>query len=177
MGGMDTLLAAQRLPRLAERAMRAAISSALSRGQLTPSAVIDRALVTFEAALVNRGVRPALLFAERNRIVRELRVFLESRLAGRLRALPRRSVVATGSAAAPFDTLVRNRRGRTYAVVFARLPNDGRRLAVLHRMRAAAQNATRTPIDGILVYDFSRAVVLRLDQAGAQSVHRYLRAS
>ncbi|MGD0967580.1 MAG: hypothetical protein ABR949_04765 [Candidatus Aquilonibacter sp.] len=174
---MDTLLAAQRLPRLAERAMRAAIAAALARGQLAPSAVIDRALVTFEAALAGRGVRPALLFAERDRIVRELRAFLESRLATRLRALPRRSFVASGSAAAPFDALVRNRRGRTYAVVFARLPNDGRRLAILQRMRTAGQTKTRTPIDGVLVYDFSRAVALRLDQAGAQSVHRYLRAS
>src|ERR1700678_3700574 len=102
---MDTLLAAQRLPRLAQRAMRAAIAAALGRGQLTPSAAIGRALVRFEAALVNRGVRPALLFAERDRIVRELRAFLESRLAVRLRALPRRSFVASGSAAAPVAAL------------------------------------------------------------------------
>ncbi len=157
--------------------MRAAIAAALSRGQLTPRAVVDRALVTFEAAVERRGIRPALLFAERDRIVRELHAFLESRLAARLRALPRRNLIATGAAAAPFDALVRTRRGHAYAVVFARLPSDGRRLAMLQRMRAAVPTATRTPVDGVLVYDFSRAVALRLDQAGAQSVYRYLRAS
>lgn len=158
--------------------MRAAIADALTNGQFTPRGVIDRALVSFEAAVARRGsVRPALLFGERDRIVRELRAFVESRLAVRLRALRRRDVVAAGVAAAPFDALVRNRRGRTYAVVFRRLPGDGRRLAMLQRMRAAVQTETRTPIDGVLVYDFSRATALRLDQAGAQCVYRHLRAS
>ena len=176
---MDSLLAAQRLPRLAERAMRVAIGAALRRGQLTPRAVIDCALLTLEASLARRAiaVRPGLLLRERERVVRELHAFLESRLAARLRALPRRRLCATGRAASPFDAIVRNHRGCTYAVVFARLPDDGRRLAILQRMRAALQTATRTPVDGVLVYDFSRAAVLRLDEARAQSVYRDLRAS
>ena len=177
MGAMDALLAAERLPRLAERAMRAAITAELGRGSLTPRAVVDRALVIFEAAAGHRGVRPALLFGERDRIVRELHAFLQSRLATRLRALPLRRLVAAGAAAAPFSALVRGRRGRIYAVVFARLPNDGRRLPILQRMRAAVPTATRTPVDGVLVYDFSRGIALRLYQAGAQRVYRYLRAS
>jgi hypothetical protein len=44
-------------------------------------------------------------------------------------------------------------------------------------MRAAAKNATRTPVDGVLVYDFVRGAALLLNQAGPQSVYRHLRAS
>jgi hypothetical protein len=158
--------------------MRTAIAAALNHGTLTPRAVVDRALVCFEAAVTRGGgVRPALLFAERNRIVRELRLFLGSRLAVRLRALRRGGLIGAGATAAPFDAIVRNRRGRTYAVVFRRLPSDGRRLAMLQRIRAAEQKVARTPIDGVLVYDLSRGIVLRLDQAGAQGVYRHLRAS
>ncbi|MGA8839267.1 MAG: hypothetical protein WB491_02125, partial [Candidatus Aquilonibacter sp.] len=73
--------------------------------------------------------------------------------------------------------VVRNRRGRLYGVVFRRLPRDGRRLSVLQRIRAAVQTAARTPVDGVLVYDFSRGTALRLDQAGTQRMNRYLRAS
>jgi len=176
---MDTLLAAQRLPRLAERAMRVAIGAALRRGRFTPRALVDCALVTLEASLARCAVavRPGLLLRERERIVRELRAFLESRLAARLRALPRLRLIATGRAAAPFDALVRNRRGCTYALVFARLPDDGRRLAILQRVCAMVPTATRTPVDGVLVYDLSRGTVLRLDQPGAQSMYCDLRAS
>jgi hypothetical protein len=175
---MDPLLAAQRLPRLAERAMREAIAGALIDRRMTPRAIVDRALVTFEAAVARLGaVRPALLFAERDRIARELRAFVDGRLAARLRALRREAIVATGAAAFPFDVVVRNRRGRAYAVVLRRLPRDGRRLALLQRIRASVETKTRIPVDGILVYDFSRGTAVLLDQTGAQRVHRYLRAS
>ena len=175
---MDPLLAAQRLPRLAERAMRSAIAGALIDGRMTPRAIVDRALVAFEAAATRHGgVRPALLFAERDRIARELRAFVDGRLAGRLRALRRGAIVAAGAAATPFDIVVRDRRGRAYAVVLRRLPRDGSRLAILQRIRATFQTATRTPVDGILVYDLSRGTSVLLNQTGAQRVHRYLRAS
>jgi hypothetical protein len=175
---MDSLLALQRLPRLAERAMCRAICGALADGRITPRAIVDRALVDFEAAVAQLGgVRPALLFAERDRIARELRAFVDGRLARRLWALRRPAIVAAGAAAKPFDLVVRNARGRTYAVVFRRLPRDGRRLALLQRIRATLETATRTPVDGVLVYDFSRGRTVLLNQASAQRVHRYLRAS
>jgi hypothetical protein len=178
MVAMDALLAAQRLPRLAERVMRSTIAGALSSGRMTPRAVVHRALVDFETAVGRLGgVRPALLFVERDRIARELRTFVESRLAGRLRGLRLGAIVAAGVAAAPFDLIVRNRRGQRYAVVLRRLPRDGRRLLLLQRVRAAVQTATRTPVDGVLVYDLSRGTTVLLNQARAQRVHRYLRAS
>jgi hypothetical protein len=175
---MDPLLAAARLPRLAERAMRVAIAGALTAGATTPRALVDRALVEFETSVTRLGaVRPALLFAERDRIACELGAFVESRLAHRLRAQSRSAIVAAGRAAFPFDIVVRNRRAQTYAVVLRRLPRDGRRLAVLQGIRAGVQTATRTPVDGVLVYDFSRGTAVLLDQTGTQRVYRYLRAS
>ncbi|HUA10231.1 MAG TPA: hypothetical protein VMA98_13270 [Candidatus Acidoferrales bacterium] len=173
----DPILAAQRLPRLAQRAMRDAILRAVLAGHITPRAVVDPALLTFESAVERLGgVRAPLLFAERDRIARELRAFVDGRLAARLRAVGKRGVAAAGRAAAPFDLLVRNRRGRICAIVFRRLPRDGRRLAMLQRVRAAVRTTTRTPVDGVLVYDFARGRALLLDQSGAQRVDRYLRA-
>lgn len=176
---MDPILAAGRLPRLAELAMRDAIVQALGRGRLTPRALVDEALVRFERAVARRiggTIRPALLFTERDRIVRELRCFVDGRLCARLSALERRAFVALGASAAPFDAVVRSRRG-TYGVVFRRLPSDGRRLEVLRRARAALQK-TRTPLDGVLLYDFVRArATLVLDHPGAYRVDGYLRAS
>jgi len=175
---MDPILAAQALPRIAERAMRAAILDAVAAGRMTPRSLVDRALVGFERAARRSGaLRPAPLFAERDRIARELRAFIDGKLCARLRALRRADVVAIGAPAKPFDLLVRNRRGRLYAVVFRRLPRDGRRLERFARMREAAQQATRTPVYGVLVYDFSRGAALLLNQTGAQGVYRYLRAS
>ncbi len=177
---MDPLLVAGRLPRLADRAMRSAIVRAVSRGRMTPRALIDDALVRFESAAARKcgsGVRPALLFAERDRIVRELRGFVDGKLAVRLGALRRDQLVAAAAAAAPFDLIVRNRHGRTYGVLFRRLPTDGRRLEVLQRVHAALKTA-RTPVDGVLLYDFVRSRArLVLDESGAERVHRYLRAS
>ena len=178
MGSMDPLLALQRLPRLAERAMRVAIACALTEDRMTPRAIVDRALVDFETSVARLGaVRPALLFAERDRIARELRAFVDGRLAGRLRGLRRSAVIAAGASASPFDLVVRNRPGRIYAVAFRRLPRDGSRLAILQRIRATLQTATRTPIDGVLVYDFSLGKTVLLHQTGAQRMDRYLRAS
>lgn len=158
--------------------MRTAIVRSLLAGTMTPRTIVDRALVDFEAAVKRLGtVRPALLFAERDRIARELHAFVASRLARRLRAQRRPAVVAVGRAAAPFDIVIRNRAGASYAVVLRRLPGDGRRLAFLQRVRAATQTTTRKPVDGILVYDFARGTTVLLDQAGSKRVHSYLRAS
>jgi hypothetical protein len=177
---MDPILAAGRLPRLAERSMRDAIVQALERGRLLPRALVDGALVRFERAVrrsTGDAARPCVLFAERDRIVRELRTFVDGRLAARMNALRVRDLVATGSRAAPFDAIVRNRRGRVYGIVFRRLPADGRRLDVLQRVRVALK-AARTPLDGVLLYDFSggRATLVS-NQSGANSVYRHLRAS
>lgn len=176
---MDPLLAARRLPRIAELAMRTAIVRSLARGRLTPRALVDESLLRFETVVARQlgSVRPALLFAERDRIARELRAFVDGRLAARLAALRAHQIVSAGRAAAPFDLIVRNPRGRTFGVVFRRFPEGGRRLDLLRRVRAALQTA-RTPLDGVLVYDFVRASArLVLNQARANRVDRYLRAS
>ena len=178
---MDPLLAANRLPRLAERAMRAAVVAAVDRGRMTPRSLVDNALVRFEHAVgteARDGIRPSLLFAERDRIVTELRRFIDSRLSSRLAALRRHEIVAVGRTAAPFDCIVRNRHGHHYAIVLRRLPSDGRRLEVLRRIHAAAEKITRTPLSGVLVYDFTNGVArVFLRDAGAKGVYRHLRAS
>jgi hypothetical protein len=177
---LDPILAAGRLPRLSERAMRDAIVQALEAGRFTPRRLIDRALLRFERAaarLASGAARPCMLFAERDRIVRELRAFVDGRLAARINALPRSAFVAIGARAAPFDAIVRNRRGRTYGVLFRRLPGDSGRLDVLRRVREAL-GSVRTPMSGVLVYDFARArATLVSDQAGANGVYGHLRAS
>ena len=154
---MDPLILASRLPTLAERSLRAAVVSSLERSRMTPRSLINDALVRFERAIQAEapdGVRPALLFAERDRIVRELRGFIDGRLAARLAALRHRDVVATGRDAWPFDLIVRNRRDRCYAIVLRRLPEDGRRLEVLHRIHRAAEDYKKTHLAGVFVYDF-----------------------
>lgn len=154
---MDPLLAARRLPLLAERAMRSAVSAGLARGRMSPRSLIDEALVTFERAVGTQapdGVRPALLFSERDRIVRELRRFLEGKVAARLVALRRRDVISAGTRAAPFDAVVRNRFGHAYGVVMRRLPDGLERLELLRRIHVASKQYDKTPLSGVLVYDF-----------------------
>jgi|SRR5579862_241966 len=167
MASMDPILAADRLPKLAERAMRDAIL-----GSATRRSLIDDALIRFEA-MVQRvardGIRPALLFAERDRIVRELGRFAGSRLASRLFAIKRRDVVAVGRDARPFDAIVRGRRGGAYGVVFRRLRSDGRRLETLRTIRAAAARHGREDLRGVLVYDFASGSV-RTVRCGARPV-------
>jgi len=176
---MDPLLAARRLPKLAERAMRTAIARSLISRRLTPRALVDRALVMFERSVARQlgdGVRPALLFAERDRILQELRAFMASPLAARLTVLPHSAILA-GRDAAPYDVLVRSGHGKVYAIVFRRLPRGGARLELFRRMMGA-KTETRTPVAGVLAYDFSRATArVLLDQAGAQGVNCDLRAS
>lgn len=174
---MDPILVAQRLPRLAERAMRSAIVTlALSREaggrHATQQALATDALVRFER-MVQRaagdGIRPALLFAERDRIVRELRTFAGSRLASRLFAVRRRDVVAVGREAGSFDAVVRGRRGGVYGVVFRRLARDGRRLEAMRAIRAAARSCRDESPRGVLVYDFTAGTVRTL-RCGERSV-------
>ena len=132
---------------------------------------------TQSAQHIGVGVRPALLFSERDRIVRELRAFIDGRLATRLAALRPGAIVAAGRDAAPFDLVVRGRDGTTYAVVLLRLAQDGRRLEMMRRVRVEMKRA-KTPICGVLVYDFVRGSArLVLSQAGAQGMNRHLRAS
>ena len=159
--------------------MRAAILRALAAGRVNARTVIDDALVGFESAIAHEfgsGVRTALLFMERDRIARELRAFVEGRLAFRLSGLRRNEILALGRRAAPFDALVRNRRGARYGIALRRLPGDARRLELLRRLRVVAITA-RTPLDGVLVYDFGDATVRLLRQAGTEGVYGDLRAS
>jgi hypothetical protein len=170
---MDPILAAERLPKLAARAMRSAIVAAALRPAIgefargvTHRSLVNDALIRFERGVqrvASGGIRPALLFAERDRIVRELRSFVDGRLAARLFSLRRRDVLAVGSAAAPFDAIVRGRRGGAYGVVFRRLASDGRRLETMRTIRHAALRARPgEPLRGILVYDFGAGTVRTL---------------
>lgn len=157
---MDPLLAVSRLPKVAERAMRDAVITALDLRRMTPRALINDALMRFERAVQSEapdGIPPALLFTERDRIVRHLRGFIDGRLAARLAALGARDLCAVAAGAAPFDAIVRNRFGDCYAVVLRRLPQDGRKLEVLRRIGNAAQRYQRVPLRGVLVYDFTSA--------------------
>ncbi len=176
---MDPLLAAERLPKLAERAMRAAVAAAAGR-RTAARALIDDALIRFErdvAQTAAAGIRPGLLFAERDRIVRELRAFLQTRLAVRLFALRPRDVVAAGLAAAPFDAIVRGRDGAAYAVTLRRCRPGATHLTALRATRAAALRWS-TPLRGVLIYDLAGSSLrtLRLDESAAQGKHRDLRA-
>jgi len=169
---MDPILAADRLPKLAARAMRGAIVAAAllpagsGRAAPTHRSLVNDALIRFERGvqrIAGSGIRPALLFAERDRILRDLRVFCDSRLAARLFALRKRDVIAAGRSAAPFDAIVRGRRGGAYAVVFRRLPRDGRRLQAMRIIqRAAQQRRSGEPLRGVLVYDFHAGTVRTL---------------
>ncbi|MGA8535514.1 MAG: hypothetical protein WB615_15510 [Candidatus Tumulicola sp.] len=173
---MDSILVAQRLPKLAERAMREAIVSlSLSpRGMRPPNqqTLANDALVRFERMIRRAaygGVRPALLFAERDRIVGQLQVFVAGRLASRLFALRHRDVVAVGRDAGVFDAIVRGRRGGIYGVVFRRLARDGRRLEAMRTIRSAANAYRGEGLRGVLVYDFVAGSVRTL-RCGATAV-------
>ena len=163
----DPLLAADRLPKLAERAMRDAIVTRRSRQLL-----VDDALIRFEQ-LVQRGardgIRPALLFAERDRIVRELGRFMQSRLAVRLFSIHQRDVASVARAARPFDAIVRGKRGGLYGVVFRRLATDGRRLESMRAIRNAANGHGPEKLRGVLVYDFASGAVRTL-RCGARPI-------
>lgn len=156
---MDALLVATRLPALAERTVRRAILSSLANRTLTPRSVIDASLLHFERAISRvaaDGIRPSLLFAERDRIVRDLKRFLDSRLAIRLAALHPRNVLSRGRAARPFDAIVRGRDGRSYALVVRTLGDANRRLRLLRDVRNALAAMPNAP-DGVLVYDAATA--------------------
>ncbi len=154
----------------------AMISLSLSRerGATFPTqrVLADDALIRFEG-MVQRvardGIRPALLFAERDRIVGELQAFVVSRLASRLFAVRRRDVAAVGQEAGPFDAVVRGRRGGNYGVVFRRLVRDGKRLEAMRAIRGAARAYGGGELRGVLVYDFTTGTMRTL-RCGASDV-------
>jgi hypothetical protein len=167
---MDPLLAAQRLPRIADAAMRNAVVAALASGKRpTLSALVGDALVRFERAVQLKtpdGIRPALLFAQRDRILRGLRGFLELRVAARLFGVRSRDLIAVGSAAKPFDAIVRGRDGHFHAVVLRAIPRDGRRLDLFRRIRVAARNCKAAVIESIVVCDLDGGRSRRLRVEG-----------
>lgn len=168
---MDPLLAAEMLPRLADLAMRGAVTAALRAGRHpTVRALVDDALVRFERcvqAKARDGVRPALLFTQRDRILGAMRAFLSARSAARLFALLPRNVIAAGKAAAPFDAIVRGRDGRAHAVVLRAVPRDGGRLELFRRIRAAATLWRSERLASVVVFDLngSAARVLRVSNS------------
>lgn len=171
---------AQRLPALGERAMRQAIvAQSLDRWRErrppTPRHLIDDALTRFERFVrdfAGSGVRPALLFIERERIVAELSIFLRRRLAARLFAVPRSGVIAVGRDAGAFDALVRGRAGGAYGVVFRRLADDGRRLETIRTIRRTAAAYGATDLRGVLVYDFTAGTVRTLRCGDRRGIDR-----
>ena len=177
MPAMDPILTAKRLPKLSERAMRDAIVGlSLSRaggGQLpSPRTLSDEALLRFERMLERSsclGVRPALLFAERNRIVTELQTFVKGRLASRLFAVRHRDVAAVANAAKPFDAIVRGRNGGLYGVVFRRLARDGKRLDAMRAICNAARARQSEGLRGVLVYDFACGTI-RMLRCGVSAI-------
>ncbi len=172
---MDPLLAVSRLPKLAEGAMRTSVADALQRGRMTPRGLINDALVRFERdvqSVAPDGVRPALLFSERDRIVRELRGFIDGRLAARLAALRHRDIVATSAHAAPFDAIVRNRFGDAYGIVLRRIPTGGSRLELIRRIAAAAERYTRVRLSGAVLYDFASGSARLLRETPARASRR-----
>lgn len=172
---MDPLLAVSRLPKLAERAMRASVVGALERGRITPRGVINDALMRFERDVQREapdGVRPALLFTERDRIVRELRGFIDGRLAARLASLRYRDIIATAGRCAPFDAVVRNRFGHAYALVLRRAPADGARLELIRRIATATQRYSKVPLRGTLLYDFASGSARLIRELPARTARR-----
>jgi len=156
---MDPLLAADMLPRLADLAMRRAVAAALRAGKRpTLPALVDDALVRFERCVQSKardGVRPALLFTQRDRILTAMRTFLSARSSARLFALAARNVIAVGTSAAPFDAIVRGRDGRAHAVVLRAVPRDGRRLDLFRRIRSAAASWRSERLASIVVFDLA----------------------
>ena len=184
---MDPLLAAGRLPRLAQRSMRDAVCARLVvPGRAPARRLIDSALLRMERALERCGPASALaplVFAERNRVVREMETFLTSRLAARLFALAPGRVVA-GAHAAPFDAIVGGRAGALYGIVMRRLEANASRLQTYQRVRTAAAAYDRV-IAAVVVYDWSSGATRvvsaarrgdRLREAGAKRHDRDLRA-
>ncbi|HVA34132.1 MAG TPA: hypothetical protein VNG31_08300 [Candidatus Baltobacteraceae bacterium] len=180
---MDALLLANRLPKLAEAAMRHAILNLVCDGsvrvpRLAQRLLVDAALLSFEARVrrvAANGIRPALLFAERDRVVQELSRFARSRLATRLFAVRRRDLIALARAARPFDAVVRGPRG-FYGVVFRRLAPGAGRLETVRAIRLAALAYGRCRLHGVVIYDLSSGKLQRLNDTGAQSPHRNLRS-
>jgi hypothetical protein len=175
---MDPLLAVETLPRLADLAMRRAVATAVAAGRSASlRGLVDDALVRFERLVQSKardGVRPALLFAQRDRMLVGIRVFLGTRAAARLFSLRRRDVIVAGYAAAPFDIVARGRDGRLHGVVLCSVPRDGRRLELYRRIRAAAaQRRAGEPITTVTVCDLNggRARTLKI------SAHAALRAA
>ncbi len=170
---MDPILLAWRLPRFADTALRGSIVAALVAGSRpTQQNLVTDALIRFERivqAQASDGVRPALLFAQRDRISASLRRFLASRFARRLFALRRREIIAVGRSARPFDALVRGRRGATYAVLIRTLPTGARRLDAYRAIRTAAGARPGRAPTGVVIYDLTDgcAMTLALAAQGA----------
>ncbi len=180
---MDPLIAVLRLPRVADAAMRNAILTTIGRGRRPPAGeLVGEALVRFERAIQMKapdGIRPALLFAQRDRILTGLRRFLELRIAGRLFAVRPRDIVAIGGGAKPFDVVVRGKDGKVHAVIFRAIPRDGRKLELFRRVRTAAQRYRAATLESVIVCDLEGGRSRRLGLAGdsdAQGHYRDLRA-
>jgi hypothetical protein len=155
----DPVLLAKTLPQLGETAMRDAVRHVLLHRNRPPtvSALANEALVRFEAlvqAAAAEGVRPAALFAERDRIVSELRRFASSRLASRCFGIARRNVLAAGAQARPFDAIVRGRDGAPYGLSLRRLPSGPERLAALPTVTPERTTGRGERISGVVTYDF-----------------------
>jgi hypothetical protein len=151
--------------------MRAAVAAVLLQRRMpTERALANEALVRFEALVQGaaaEGVRPASLFAERDRIVSELRRFAGSKLAARCFNVARRNVLAAGDRAKPFDALLRGRDGAAYGLALRRLPAGADRLTALANARPQAGGPPAETLRGIVTYDFrsGKTHVVRFERA------------
>jgi hypothetical protein len=139
--------------------MRAAVTAVILQRRRPPtvSALANEALVRFESLVQSaaaEGVRPASLFAERDRIVSELRRFAGSRLASRCFGLARRNVLSAGRESRPFDAVIRGRDGDLYGLTLRRLTAGAARLAELPTVGAESVGGRGEPIRGVVTYDF-----------------------
>ncbi|HUY11125.1 MAG TPA: hypothetical protein VMV73_02565 [Candidatus Dormibacteraeota bacterium] len=168
---MDLLELAALLPKLTARVARDVIVDALGApGRFHERALVAASVARFEALLardIADGVRPGLLFEQRDLLALRLRTFARTPLARRLGRLRRASVLRRGAAAKPFDALLRTRAGRVLALLVRPMPTGEARLDIYRAARGAIERFEgREPLVALMLIDplSGASQILRLDE-------------